>query len=411
MALFKHKAIETVEEAHRRAKKILPRDVYTALMAGSDSGATMKGNLAAFEEIGLIPRVGVELPSKLDMKTSFMGQPIDLPVVIAPAAAQAMHPDAELGVARAAQRAGTAISLSNFASMPFEDVAQANGNAFAHVYLSGDRDTIAGRVERFRKAGAKGLIFTLDVSGGRIANQPRDWGSPVYPDGLDLAAMIRYSPMALGNPLWFMRYLRRGSIPGLDAPNMSKADGIVPTLVGGLYEWVASPIPTWDDVAWLRELWGGPFMVKGILTPDDARRAVDAGATAIGVSNHGGNNLDTTPSPLRFLPGVVKAVGNQVEVTFDSGIRRGADVVKALALGAQSVMIGRPWFYGLAADGERGVYEVLESFRISIERTLVGLGKSSINDLSADDLVIPPDYFLNLAVSTGAGIVRGDAAA
>ncbi len=411
MSLLKHKAIETVEDAHRRAKKILPKDVYTALLAGSDSGATMRGNLSAFEEIGLIPRVGIELPSGLDMKTTFMGQPVDLPVVIAPAAAQAMHPDAELGVARAARRAGTAIGLSNFASLPFEDVARENESAFAHVYLSGDRDTVAGRVERFRKAGAKGLIFTLDLSGGRTARQPRDWGSPVYPDGLNLATMLRYAPMALGNPRWFIRYLRQGKIPGLDAPNMSKADGVVPTLVGGLYEWMATPVPTWDDVAWLRELWGGPFMVKGILTPDDARRAVDAGATAIGVSNHGGNNLDTTPSPLRFLPGVVKAVGDQAEVTFDSGIRRGADVVKALALGAQSVMIGRPWFYGLSADGERGVYEVLESFRITIERTLVGLGKSSIQDLSANDLVAPEGFFLNLGPARTTGIVRGDAAA
>jgi isopentenyl diphosphate isomerase/L-lactate dehydrogenase-like FMN-dependent dehydrogenase len=143
-------------------------------------------------------------------------------------------------------------------------------------------------------------------------------------------------------------------------------------------------------------------MVKGIVTPDDARRAVDIGATAIGVSNHGGNNLDTTPSPLRFLPAVVDAVGDQAEITFDSGVRRGTDVVKALALGARSVLIGRPWFYGLSADGERGVYEVLDSFRITIERALVGLGKSSIHDVSIDDLVIPDGFFLN--PKRGAGI-------
>lgn len=395
MALFRHKAIETVGEAERRAKKVLPRDVFVALQAGSDSGATMRGNLSAFEEIGLIPRVGVELKPNLELTTSFMGEPIDLPVVIAPAAAQAMHPDAEVAVARAAKRAGTAMGLSNFASVPIEDVQRENPNTYAHVYLSGDRETIAGRVERFRRAGAKGLIFTMDLSGGRVAAQPRDWGSPVYPDGIDLKTMLRYAPTSLAHPGWLFRYLRRGEVPGLHAPNMSKSDGVVPTLVGGLYEWMDTRVPTWDDVAWLRELWGGPFMVKGVLTPDDARRAVDIGATTIGVSNHGGNNLDTTPSPLRFLPAVVDAVGDQAEVTFDSGIRRGTDVIKALALGARAVLIGRPWFYGLSVDGERGVYEVLESFRITIERTLVGLGKSSIHDVTIDDLVIPDGFFLN----------------
>ncbi|WP_341977884.1 pre-mycofactocin synthase MftD [Microbacterium sp. LWO13-1.2] len=394
MSLSPHKPIETVAEARARAKKLLPKDVFTALEAGSDSGATMRNNLTAFEQVGMIPRVGVDLPASLDLKTTFMGQSIDLPVVIAPAAAQAMHPDGEVGVARAARRAGTALGLSNFASMPVEDVVRANPDTFAHVYLSGDRDIIAGRVERFRQAGVKGLIFTMDLSGVRVANQPRDWGSPVYPDGLGLSTLIKYAPMALTHPRWTMRYLRRGSVPGLYAPNMSKKDGVVPTLVGGLYEWVDTHVPTWDDMAWLSDLWGGQFMIKGLVTPDDARRALDVGATAIGVSNHGGNNLDTTPSPLRFLPAVVKAVGDQAEVTFDSGVRRGTDVVKALALGAQSVMIGRPWFYGLAVDGERGVFEVMETFRITIERALIGLGKSSIHELSPDDLVIPEGFLI-----------------
>ena len=398
MSLFTHKPIETVAEAQRRAKKLLPKDVYTALQAGSDSGVTMRANQAAFEEVGLIPRVGADLPSELELKTTFMGQSIDLPVVIAPAAAQAMHPDGEVGVARAARRAGTAMGLSNFASMPVEDVAAANPNTFAHVYLSGDRDTIAARVERFRRAGVKGLIFTMDLSGGRVAQQPRDWGSPVYPDGLNLLSAVKYAPMAIANPTWILRYIRRGVVPGLNAPNMTTKDGRVPTLVGGLYEWVATHNPTWDDMAWLSDLWGGPFMIKGLVTPDDARRAIDVGATAIGVSNHGGNNLDTTPSPLRFLPAVVDAVGDQTEIVFDSGIRRGTDVVKALALGAQSVMIGRPWFYGLSVDGERGVFEVLDTFKTTIERALVGLGKSSIHDLDASDVVLPPGFLIEQGV-------------
>jgi len=306
-----------------------------------------------------------------------------------------MHPDAETGVARAAERAGTAIGLSNVASVAIEEVTRENSRSFAQLYWSGGREVIAERVERFRRAGVKGLIFTMDLSAGRVAYQPRDWGSPVYPDGINLKTLVKYAPMAAGNPTWFLRYAKRRSIPGLDAPNMSRSGGPTLTLVGGLYEWLDSAVPTWDDVAWLSDLWGGPLMVKGILAADDARRALDAGATAVGVSNHGGNNLDTTPSPLRFLPSVVSAVGDRAEVTFDSGVRRGTDVLKALALGASSVMIGRPWLYGLAADGERGVFEVLETFRSTIERALVGLGKSSIRDVNVDDLVIPEGFIID----------------
>ncbi|WP_349427814.1 pre-mycofactocin synthase MftD [Microbacterium sp. LWS13-1.2] len=390
-----HKPLESVNEAHIKAKRLLPKDVYDALEAGSDSGATMSGNLAAFTQIGMIPRVGVALPAQLDLAATFMGQQIEMPVVVSPAAAFAMHPDGEVGVARAAERAGTAIGLSNVASVGIEEVTKANSRSFAQLYWSGDRDVIAARVERCRKAGVKGLILTIDLSATRVAYNPRDWGSPVYPDGINLATLVKYAPMAASHPTWFLRYVKQRTLPGLNAPNMGTVGGPVPTLVGGLMEWLGTAVPTWDDVAWLAGLWGGPLMVKGIVAADDARRAVDAGATAISVSNHGGNNLDTTPSPLRFLPSVVSAVGDQVEVVYDSGVRRGTDVLKALALGASTVMIGRPWFYALAADGERGVYEVLESFRGTIERGLVSLGKSSIRDVTIDDLVLPDGFLID----------------
>jgi heme/flavin dehydrogenase (mycofactocin system) len=388
-----HKPIETVSDAQRRAKKKLPKAVYTAILAGNEQGATIRGNVEAFKEVGFLPRVGDEIAPNRDMHTSVLGQDIDIPVVISPAAAQAIHPEGEVAVARAAARAGTAIGHSNFAPSRFEDVAAANPRAFFQLYWSGTKDVITERVERMRRAGAKGLILTLDATG----TQPRDWGSPVIPQRLDLPTLIRYSPMGIFNPTWVLRYLRHGELPDLTVPNLQKPGEPAPTMVDGVVEWAKTPLPTWRDVAWLAELWGGPFMVKGILSAEDARRAVDAGATAIGVSNHGGNNLDTTPSPLRFLPAVVEAVGDQAETTFDSGIRRGADVVKVLALGAKAALIGRSWFFGLAADGERGVYEVLEAYRLSIDRTLIGLGKSSIHELSPDDVIAPDGYFLKAA--------------
>jgi heme/flavin dehydrogenase (mycofactocin system) len=324
------------------------------------------------------------------MSTSIMGQDVSMPVVISPAAAQAIHPEGEVPVARAAAKAGIAMGQSNFAVSRFEDVAAANRKSFFQLYWSGSRDVIEERVERFRRAGAKGLIITLDAT----ASQPRDWGSPWIPERVDLGAAIRFAPQALTRPRWLASFLKGGGIPDMRVPNLARNGGAAPTMIEGFMDWMATPFPTWDDVAWLAEIWGGPFMVKGILHPDDARRAVDAGATAIGVSNHGANNLDTTPSPLRYLPSVIEAVGDDAEVTFDSGIRRGADVVKVLALGAKAALIGRSWFFGLGADGERGVSEVLDAYRLSIDRTLIALGKSSIHELTPDDVIVPEGYFL-----------------
>ena len=389
-ALFSHKPIETVADAQRRAKKRLPKPVYTAILAGNEQGWTFDNNISAFAELGFNPRVGNEMAPDRDMETSLMGQEISMPVVISPAAAQAIHPEGEVPVARAAAKAGIAIGQSNFAVSRFEDVAAANPKAFFQLYWSGGREVVEERVERMRRAGAKGLIITLDAT----ASQPRDWGSPTIPDRIDLRAALKFAPMALSRPRWLAGFLKGGGIPDLKVPNLAKADHVAPTMIEGFMDWMGTAMPTWDDIAWLSGIWDGPFMVKGILHPDDARRAVDAGATAIGVSNHGGNNLDTTPSPLRYLPGVLDAVGDEVEVTFDSGIRRGADVVKVLALGAKAALIGRSWFFGLAADGERGVSEVLDAYRLSIDRTLIGLGKSSIQQLTPDDIIVPDGFFL-----------------
>lgn len=389
-SLFPHTPIETVADAQRRAKRRLPKPVYTAILAGNEKGWTFDNNVSAFTEIGFDPRVGGEIAPERDLRTTFMGQDVAMPVVISPAAAQAIHPEGEVPVARAAAAAGIAMGQSNFAVSRFEDVAAANPKSFFQLYWSGDREVIQERIERFRNAGAKGLIITLDAT----ASQPRDWGSPWIPEKLDLAAMLRFAPQAIVKPRWLIDFLINGGPPDLKVPNLETRDKVAPTMIEGFMDWMATAMPTWDDVAWLGEQWNGPYMVKGILHPDDARRAEQAGATAIGVSNHGGNNLDTTPSPLRYLPGVLDAVGDEIEVTFDSGVRRGADVVKVLALGAKAALIGRSWFFGLGADGERGVKEVLDTYQLSIDRTLIGLGKNSIHDLTPDDVIVPEGYFL-----------------
>ncbi|MBZ4016552.1 pre-mycofactocin synthase MftD [Streptomyces purpurogeneiscleroticus] len=384
---------ETVTEAQRRARKRLPKSVYSALLAGSEKGVSYDDNTAAFAQLGFAPHVA-GLSAKREMATTVMGQEISLPVIISPTGVQAVHPDGEVAVARAAAARGTAMGLSSFASKPLADVVAANPQTFFQVYWMGTRDVMLQRMERARAAGAKGLIVTLDWS----FSHGRDWGSPKIPERLDLKAMLRFAPETLARPGWLLDFLKSRSIPDLTAPNIAEPGSPAPTFFGAYGEWMQTPPPSWEDVAWLREQWGGPFLLKGICRVDDAKRAVDAGVTAISVSNHGGNNLDATPAPIRVLPSIAEAVGDQVEVLLDGGIRRGSDVVKAVALGARAVMIGRAYLWGLAAGGQAGVENVLDVLRGGIDSALLGLGRSGIHELSADDVVIPQGFTRALGV-------------
>jgi heme/flavin dehydrogenase (mycofactocin system) len=378
---------ETVAEAQRRAKKRLPRSVYMALVAGSEQGITLNDNVDAFAELGFRPHIA-DLSQTREQATTVLGQELSFPVIISPTGVQAVDPEGEVAVARAAAAAGTAIGLSSFASRSVEDVAAVNDKVFFQMYWVGTRDRILQRVERARKAGAKALIVTLDWS---FATR-RDWGSPAIPEKLDLKAMARFAPEAIRRPRYLFDWLRSGALPNLTCPNLAGPGEELPTFFGAYGEWMGTPLPTWEDIRWLREEWGGPFAIKGIMHADDARRAVDIGATAISVSNHGGNNLDGTPGSIRALPGVVDAVGDQIEVLLDGGIRRGSDVVKALALGAKAVLIGRAYLWGMAAGGEKGVTNVLQILRSGIDEALLGLGRSSIHELVRDDLIIPPGF-------------------
>ncbi|MDQ3466313.1 MAG: mycofactocin biosynthesis FMN-dependent deaminase MftD [Actinomycetota bacterium] len=383
---------ETVAEAQRRARKRLPKSVYGALIAGGQAGRTLEDNMAAFGELEFLPHTA-GMPRERTMSTTVLGQEISMPVLISPTGVQAVHPEGEVAVARGAAAAGTAMSLSSFASKSIEDVAAANEKTFFQLYWSGDRETLVQRIERARAAGAKGLIITLDWT----FSSGRDWGSPMIPEKIDLRTLLHFAPEGIVRPRWLLSFLRHGGIPDLTAPNMAGLGQPAPTFFGAYGEWLQTPMPTWSDVGWLREQWDGPFLVKGIMRPEDAQRAVDIGATAISVSNHGGNNLDSTPAPIRVLPGIVAAVGGQVEVLLDGGIRRGGDVVKALALGAKAVLIGRAYLWGLAANGEAGVTNVLEILRGGIDSALMGLGRSSIDDLVASDVLVPDGFVRSAA--------------
>ena len=374
---------ESIAEAQRRARKRLPRSVYGALVAGAEQGATLGDNVAAFRELQLVPRIATGLPAR-ELQTTVLGQPLSLPVILSPVGVQAVHPGGEVAVARAAAAAGTATGLSSFASKPIEEIVEANPRTLFQIYWLGSRERMSRLMERARAAGAAGLIVTLDWT---FAHR-RDWGSPAIPERYDLRTVARLAPHALARPRWLVAWLRNGGLPDLTVPNLASPGGDPPGFFAAYGEWMQTPLPTWSDIAWMREQWGGPFLVKGVMHPDDARAAVEIGADAISVSNHGGNNLDTTPASIRALPAVVEAVGDEVEVLLDGGIRRGSDVVKALALGARAVLIGRAYLWGMAASGEAGVGNVLEILRAGIDETLVGLGRVSVHDLVPDDVLV-----------------------
>ncbi|MDA3021210.1 MAG: mycofactocin biosynthesis FMN-dependent deaminase MftD [Actinomycetota bacterium] len=378
---------ESVAEAQRRAKKRLPSSVYSALLAGNEKGTSYDDNITAFSKIELAPHVA-GLHSERELSTTFMGHAISFPVVTSPTGVQCVHPDGEIAIARATAARGTAMVLGSFGSKPLADVIAANPLTFFQIYWMGTRDQMLERLAYARDLGAKGIMLTLDWSFAT----GRDWGSPVIPERIGFKTMVQFAPQVIVKPKWLVSFARGGGIPDLRTPNLKNEAGATPTFFGAYYEWMQTPPCTWEDLAWLRSQWEGPFMLKGICRVDDAKRTVDAGFSSLSVSNHGGNNIDSTPAPIRVLPSIVRAVGDQVEIVMDGGIRRGSDVVKAVALGAKAVMIGRPYLWALAANGQAGVENVLDILRSGIDSTVYALGHKSIRDLSPADVFVPAGF-------------------
>jgi heme/flavin dehydrogenase (mycofactocin system) len=380
---------ETVAQAQRRARRVLPSSVYAALLAGTEEGRTLAGNTAAFAGLGFAPRAA-GLPARRDQSVTVLGQRLALPVLLSPVGVQAVHPGGEVAAARAAASRGTAACLSQFAGQPVEEVTAAGARTFFQLHWTGPRELMLEQAQRARAAGVSGLIATLDWT---FAHR-RDAGSPVIPERLDLATVASFAPQVLARPRWLLRYARSGALPALTVPNVVPRGALAPGFFAAYREWQQAPPPSWADLRWLVSRCAGPFMLKGVLRAEDARRAVDAGFSAVGVSNHGGNNLDTAPATVAALPAVAAAVGGQAEVLLDGGIRRGGDVVKALALGARAVLIGRPYLWGLAVAGQAGVENVLDILRDGIDAALLGLGRASVSELAPGDVLMPPGFAL-----------------
>lgn len=364
-----------IEDLRRLARKRLPRVVFEFLDGAAEDERTLSANRSAFEAYTFRPRHAVAF-SQCDLRTRVLGTEVSSPVLLAPVGCtRVMHHDGEIGIAQAAGDAGTIYILPSASGHRLEDVmAAASGQLWYQLYLVGGRDAAEAVLARASSAGFAALVLTIDtpVAGMR----ERDFRNGLKElASRNTLAKLRYLPQLLARPQWLANFFLDGGAPTL--PNIIiPGRGPVPLLDAGAA--LARPAITWNDFQWIRQVWHGPIVVKGVLTSDDARRAVDNGAVAVVVSNHGGRQLDGVAASMQALPEVVEAVGNQIEVFMDGGIRRGADVVKAICLGANAVLIGRAYAYGLSAAGAAGVARALEILRADLERTLRLLGCPSV---------------------------------
>ena len=371
--------------AHRR----LPPVVFDYLDGGADGEITLRENCRAFEDITFRPRQGV-LPAQCDLQTRVLDFNISFPAILAPVGySRMMHPGGEVAAASAAGAAGTAYILSTISGHKLEDVrAGSTGPVWYQLYLVGGRPVAEPALERARKCGFSALIVTVDTAVAGMRERDSRNGMKELLSG-SILAKLPFLHHFLAHPRWLAAFLLDGGLPVLE--NIV-VPGKGPMRLVDVGAALARSVVTWEDLRWLRELWPGRIVVKGILTGDDARRAVDEGAAAIVVSNHGGRQLDGVSASIRALPEIVAAVNNQVEVLMDGGIRRGADIVKALCLGAKAVLLGRAYAYGLAAAGQPGVAHALKILRADVERTLRLLGCPSVADLDSSYVDVPGDW-------------------
>jgi isopentenyl diphosphate isomerase/L-lactate dehydrogenase-like FMN-dependent dehydrogenase len=370
--------VVNVQDFRSLARRRLPKVVFDYLDGGAEDEITLRENRRAFEDVTFRPRHAVAFP-QCDLRTRVLGCDIALPVMLAPVGySSVMHPRGEVAAARAAGDAGTAYILSTISGTPLEDVrAATSGPVFYQLYLLGGRETAEFTFERIRKAGFSGLFVTIDTAVAGMRERDCRNGMKELIAG-SIFEKIPFLPQILARPSWLMGFLKGGGVPAL--PNVViPGRGPMPLVDVGTA--LAQSTITWADLRWIRDSWKGPLIVKGVLTGDDARRAIDEGASAIVVSNHGGRQLDTVPASLRALPEIVSAVNDQIEVLMDGGIRRGSDIAKAICLGARAVLCGRAYAYGLAAAGHAGVARALEILNEDLNRTLRLLGCPAVSAL------------------------------
>ena len=373
---------QTYDDFRRVARRRLPRVVYEFVEGGADGEVTLRANYEAFDRVRFTAGSLVDV-SERDAGVTVLGRRLEVPFICGPAGlARLVHREGELAAARAAASAGTVFVISTASSYSIEEIAAAAGGPlWFQLYLWRSPDVVAQLVDRAGAAGCEALVLTVDVP--VIGKRERDLrnGMMIPPrigpaQALEAVRRPRWLwHLAAGPPVHF------GCLLDLVPPNTGMAG------MGAYLDRELTDLSkTWDDVAWLRERWDGPLLIKGVMSPADARRCVEQGADAVVVSNHGGRQLDGLPASLDVLGEIVAEVGGEAEVILDGGVRRGADLVKARALGATAAMGGRAWFWPLAAGGEEGVARMLQILRADVERTLALLGRNSYENLDASIL-------------------------
>ena len=384
--------VVNIADLRELAFRRTPPAVFDYLDGGAEGEVTLRENCRVFEDVTFRPRHAVAF-ADCNFRTRVLGFDLALPFMLAPVGySRMMHPAGEVAAARAAGNAGTAYILSTISGYKLEDVkAASTGPVFYQLYLMGGREAAESTLERARVAGFGALAVTVDtaVSGIRERDYRNGMRELVSGGPFD---KIPFLPHILSHPRWLIAFLLDGGLPAL--PNVV-IPGKGPMKLIDVAAALAESTVTWSDLAWIRKVWPGPIIVKGILTPDDARRAVDEGGAAIVVSNHGGRQLDCVPSSLRVLPEIAAAVGGQTEVLMDGGIRRGSDIIKALCLGARAVLCGRAYAYGLAAAGEAGINRAIEILLADLDRTMRLLGCGSVAELDRSYVNLPSNWDAN----------------
>ena len=378
--------VVNIEDLRRAAKRRLPRVVFDYIDGGAEDERTLRANCRAFEDVTFQPRCAIETPA-CDLRVSILGQSLSMPLILAPVgSSRLMYPRGEEAAAGAAGAVGIAYALSTLSGCRLEDVAAASKQPLWYqLYLIGGRDCALSAIERAKAAGFSALVVTIDTPvAGMRERDIRNGVKELLGD--NFLSKLPFVSQLLIKPGWLARFLADGGL-------MKFENVVIPSKGPMLYADVTAALEdsvvTWSDLEWIQGAWGGPIVIKGVHTADDARRAVDVGAKALVVSNHGGRQLDNVAPTLRILPEVAASVGDQIEVLLDGGIRRGSDIVKALCLGARAVMVGRAYAYGLGAAGGAGVARAIEILRADLIRTLKLLGCPSVAELDQSYVNVP----------------------
>ena len=381
--------VVNINDLRRLAKRRLPRVVFDYIDGGADAEITLRENSRIFDDVMFRPRCAVA-NAPCDLRTTVLGKTLDLPFLLAPVGSSRLfYPRGEEAAAREAGNAGTAYTLSTLSGCRVEDVkAASRGPVWYQLYLVGGKKIGAAAIERARAAGVSALVVTIDTPVAGLRERDFRNGTKELLTR-QILSMLPFVPQLLARPRWLARFLADGGL--MKFPNVV-IPGEGPMRYADVAAALAQSTVSWSDLQWVRQAWGGPIVVKGVLTGDDARRSIDEGASAIVVSNHGGRQLDGVSPTLRALPEVVAAAKGQIEVLLDSGVRRGSDVVKALCLGARAVLIGRAYAYGLGAGGGAGVARAIEILKTDIVRTLTLLGCPSTAALDRSYVDVPPHW-------------------